>query len=335
MKQQISSTRKSAAYPNKNTAFEIALFKKNRHNNTILNMRRIWTFIGILALMVSTQSCIKEKLEDCEFKVAVYFTQPDSCNNQPVYTQSGHITVFAFNQSGILSGRFSTVEVSFGSDEQMTLSLKQGLYTLVAVAGLNDNHFADQKLVNGQTRLSEFYIPSYIVKDGHKEAENEAFFIGVLQQVKIAENDACSIAMELMSKSLNLTLNGGLVNHEYEARISYNAIEYSLTNHLTYNFAQDHFTRTNLYTDAVEQDIYHANMSILWPAENWASRLIIHDLNDGADIINVDIKALLAKFSQVDFNCEPVINIQINYSISSAIEILINGWKVQYSETEL
>lgn len=298
-------------------------------------MRRIWTFIGILALMVSTQACIKEKLEDCEFKIAVYFTQPDSCNNQPVYTKSGRITVFAFNQSGILSGRFTNTGVSFGSDEQMTLNLKQGLYTLVAVAGLNDNHFADQRLVNGQTRLSEFYIPSYIVKDGHKEAENEPFFMGVLQQVKISQNDECSIAMKLMDKPLNLTLNGGLVNHEYQVRISYNAINYSLANNLTYNFAQDHFTATNLYADAVEQDVYHANTGILWPVGNQASRLIIRDLNDGADIFNADIKGLLVKFSQVDFNCEPVINIQINYSLSHNIEIVINGWKVQYSETEI
>jgi hypothetical protein len=173
------------------------------------------------------------------------------------------------------------------------------------------------------------------VKDGHKEAENEPFFMGILQQVKISQNDECSIAMKLMDKPLNLTLNGGLVNHEYQVRISYNAINYSLANNLTYNFAQDHFTATNLYADAVEKDVYHANTGILWPVGNQASRLIIRDLNDGADIFNADIKGLLVKFSQVDFNCEPVINIQINYSLSHNIEIVINGWKVQYSETEI
>lgn len=285
--------------------------------------------------MTSTQACIKEQLEDCEFKVAVYFTQSDSCNNQPVYTKSGHITVFAFNQSGILSGRFSNAGISFRSDDQITLNLKSGFYTLVAVAGLNDNHFAAQRLVNGQTRLSEFYIPSYQVKGGHNEAAKGAFFIGILQQVKISQNNACSIAMKLMSKPLNLTLNGGLVNHRYQARISYNALEYGLASNLTRNFAQDHFTMTNLYARAVKQNVYQANTSILWPAGNQAPRLIIHDPDDGVDIFNADIKGLLARFSPIDFNCEPVIDIQINYSLSHDIEIIINGWKVQYSETEL
>lgn len=298
-------------------------------------MRRIWTFIGILVLMVSTQACIKEKLEDCEFKVTVYFTQPDSCNNQPIYAKSGRITVFAFNQFGILSGRFSNAGVSFGSEEQMTLNLKQGLYTLVVIAGLNDNHFAGQRFVNGQTRLNEFYIPSYIVKDGHKEVTNEVFFIGVLQQVNIAQNNAYSIAMELMNKPLNLTLNGSVIDHRYQATIGYNAIAYNLANDLIYNFAQDHFTRTNLYRDAVKQDVHRANTSIHWPIGDQTPRLIIRDLTDGVDIFDVDIKALLGKFSQVDFNCEPVIDIQINYSLSLDIEIVINGWKAQYSETEL
>ncbi|TFB30976.1 FimB/Mfa2 family fimbrial subunit [Pedobacter alluvionis] len=296
-------------------------------------MRRI--FIIILVLMVSAQACIKENLEDCEFKIAVYFTQPDSCNNRPVYTKSGQLTVFAFNQSGILSGRFSNAGVSFGLDEQITLNLKQGVYTLVAVAGLSDEHFANQSLINGQTRLSEFYIPSYVMKDGNKETENGAFFIGILQQVKITQNNAYSIAMKLVGKPLNLTLNGGLVNHSYQARISYNAIGYSLTNNLTYNFATDHFTMAKLYTNAIKQDVYHANTGVLWPVGNQASRLIIRDLINDVDIFNADIKALLAKFSQVDFNCEPVIDIQINYSLSHNIEIVINGWKVQYSEMEL
>ena len=285
--------------------------------------------------MVSVQACIQEKLEDCEFKTAVYFTQPESCNNHPVYTKSGRITVFAFNQSGILSGRFTNTGVSFGDDEQMTLNLKQGIYTLIAVAGVNDNHFESQRLVNGQTRLSEFYIPSYKVKDDYKEVENEAFFMGVQQQLKISQNNECSIAMELISKPLNLTLNGGVVNHRYQARISYNAIKYSLTDNLSYNFAQDHFTMVNFYANPVEDGVYQANTSMLWPAGNQPSRLIIRDMIDGVDIFNADIKDLLAKLPKINFNCEPVIDIQIDYTLSHDIKVVINGWKVEYSEIEI
>jgi hypothetical protein len=298
-------------------------------------MRRIWIFIGILALMVSVQACIKERLEDCEFKTAVYFTLSDSCNTQPVYTKSGRITVFAFNQSGILSGRFSNAGVFFGSNEQMTLNLKQGIYTLIAVAGLNDDHFEGQRLVNGQTRLSEFYIPSYIVKEGYKEAANEAFFMGVQQQVKISQKSECAIAMERVSKPLNLTLNGGVVNHRYQARISYNAIKYSLTDNLSCNFAQDHFTMVNFYANPVEEGVYQANTSMLWPAGNQATRLIIRDLIEGVDIFNADIKDLLDKLPKINFNCEPVIDIQIDYTLSHDIEVVINGWKVEYSEIEI
>ena len=282
-----------------------------------------------------SQACIKEKLEDCELKVAVNFTQSDSCNHQPVYTKSDHITIFTFNQLGILIGRYAKDSIPFGSGKQITLNLKRGLYTLIAVAGLTDDDFADQRLINGQTRLSEFHIPSYRVKQGHKEAGNEALFVGLLRQIEITQNRECLIAMRLMRKPLKLTLNGALPEHSYQAVLSYNAVDYKPSTDLIPVFDQYHFTMKNLYSDAVEQNVYHAETGILWPPGNQASSLMIQDLTDGAGIFNADIKGLLAKLSHVDFNCEPIIDIQINYSRPQDIEIFINGWKVQYSEIEL
>ncbi|MBC8986318.1 FimB/Mfa2 family fimbrial subunit [Pedobacter sp. N36a] len=298
-------------------------------------MRRTCAFAMILALMVLTQACIKEKLEDCELKVALHFTQADSCSNQPIYRKTGYLNVFAFNQKGILSGRFSNAGISFGSDEHIVLNLKSGDYTLVAVSGLTEQLFASQRLVNGQTHISEFYIPSYIGKDGEKETENSPFFIGVAQQVNLSQSKPYSVAMKLISKPINLVLNGRPANRSYQARISFNATLYSLKNDFTFRFAQDHFTMANLHADALKHNVYHANTGMLWPGKNQDSRLIIRDLLEGVDIFNVDITSLLARFNHVDFQCEPEINIEINGSITPDIEIVINGWKVQYSEMEL
>ncbi len=58
--------------------------------------------------------------------------------------------------------------------------------------------------------------------------------------------------------------------------------------------------------------------------------ITIKDMEAGTDIFSADIKELMKKLPQLNFNCEPYIDLKIikNSATQAQITIMINGWKL-------
>ena len=292
------------------------------------------SFLALLTLIFLLQGCIKEDLADCNFNISVKFIEQGNCT---LYSGSGNISIFAFNESGIFVNQFSDNNAIFGSNYTLPLSLPQGKYTLVAWAGFGASQFKSQSLIKGKTTLSELYMPSYQSSNGNKDGLHQPLFTGSVSQINAINGITPVISMNATTKPLIINASGFTVNHNYEARISYNAVQYKFENHLLSILADDHHTVTHLIAKTEDSGNYIAETSLLWPLDKYTPHLNIRDNNTGAAIFRADIKALIAQLTRVALDCEPVINIEITIDQAkpSQVGVVINGWKVMYLNNEI
>lgn len=294
-------------------------------------------FIALLTLTMLFGSCIKENLADCNLNLSVELSmQGNNCGIEPVYSSLGKVTVFAFNEAGIFQDQFTHEHVKSGSSTNFPLSLPQGNYTLIAWAGYANTPFSVQKLVKGHTSLNELYMPSYSLGNGNKVAAYRPIFTGIVKHVNAQDGLVQKIKLQEITKPVQVSFAGLPLGHNYQARISFNAVRYKFENSLLSLLADDHYTMASLlYTEA--RNKYTTETSLLWPIVNYSPQLIIRDLDVGTDIFRADIKAMLAQLGQVNFDCEPVIKIDLssNQAYPTEVNILINGWMVQYTNNEL
>lgn len=298
--------------------------------------KRIISFIAMLALIMLCEGCIKENLADCNFNLSVEFLEQGSCKNGSVYAEMGKITIFAFNEAGIFSGQFSDDHAVFGTNYKLPVSLPQGKYTLIAWAGNTNTSFKTQNLIKGRTTLNELYMPSYGQLNGTKIASKNPLFTGAVSHVNAIDGTSQVIGLRETSKPLQISFAGLTAAHHYQARISFNAVQYKFDNSLLSLLADDHYTMTAL--DFSEgQSNHQAQTSLLWPMVEYSPQIMIRDLQTGTDVFKADLKTLLAKLPQVDFDCESSINMNLSISEFNAAQvgIVINGWKVQVTNDEI
>jgi len=297
--------------------------------------RKSTGFMALLALTFLLNGCIKENLADCNFNITVEFIKQSNCSSAVLEAQTGKISVFAFNESGIFIDQFSDDNAVFGAQYKLPLSLPQGNYTLVAWTGTTGAQF--ENLVKGRSTLTELYVPSYSMKNGNKEAITQPMFTGSVSHVNAIDGVTQLIRLAGTAKSLNISFSGLPVNHNYQARISYNAVQYKFENSLLSLLADDHYTMAGFVAQTAEPDNYKAETSLLWPIGSYTPQLTIRDLSTGADVFSADIKALIAQLTQVDLDCERVINLELTQDPvqPAIINVVINGWKVQYINNEI
>lgn len=299
-------------------------------------LKRIYVQLLMFSMLVALNGCIKDDLSEYNFDIVLSFTdRGGSCTNKPVYTGSANMMVYAFDEQGYFVEKFGQKDIAFSPEQTIKLTLPPGNHTLVAWAGTVQGQFEDRLLVKGVTHIKDLSLPSFTINKGLKVMPDETLFYGVLKNIN-AETAAYTKAQRIdlrdMTKPLHVSLEKYDAQRKYQVRISHNAVlwQFEAAEAMDVN---DHYTMMDLEQEK-QSVTYTGKTGLLWRLEDRDPVITIKDLETGADVFRADIKELMKKLPQVNFNCEPYIDLKIikNIATQTQVTIIINGWKLVESE---
>gem|GEM_PF-6692195 len=286
----------------------------------------------MVAMLVALNGCIKDDLSEYTFEIALSFTdRGGSCPDKSVYGGSAKVMVYAFDENGSFVEKFGQKDIVFSPEQTIKVTLPQGNHTLIAWAGTVQGQFEDRLLVKGVTNIKDLSLPSFTINNGLKVMSEEVLFYGILKNIN-AETatyaKAQRIDLKNMTKPLYVSLEKYDVQQKYQVRINHNATLFQFETAELMNVG-DHYTMTSLVEEK-QFGTYTGKTALLWRLEDRNPTITIKNLETGTDIFSADIKELIKKLPQLNFNCEPYIDLKIikNSPTQAQVTIIINGWRL-------
>jgi hypothetical protein len=283
--------------------------------------------------MLVLQGCIKENLAECVYRLTFNFKPAGCTDTDPFPARLNRISVFAFDENKVFTEEFKVSHPA--PDATVLLPLPNGRYTLVVWAGFTDEQVA-ANLVKGVSSINDLHITSYTSAGTGYTPSKESLYYGIIQQAVI--NDLPPVLSEEVpmmqnSKQLRLRVNG-LDPGNYQLVITHNAARYAYNDVKTPSEAGDDSTTEPMTANSLT-GAYTAATSLLWPVGQEDAQLTVFNLNSGYPELTISLSELLAKLPGVSFDCEPEINMSVNYRTHAQVDVNLNGWWIIHSNNEL
>lgn len=317
----------------------------------------------ILGFMVFLSGCTKEDTDDCVQGIQLRFTYMLNKQQTNLFgAKVGMITVYVFDQAGKYVDTFSSKGVDLTNDYVMTLPLKSGEYSFIALGGDlqtyrvgemfdSQTHKFVPELVKGKTSIEDF---SFLLDDNPPAElpvvlndEISHLFHGLLIHFVAPPGKISSATIDLIkdTKTINVHIIGVSYLDQLLSKGIGNRTDFS-------NFFDIHVASKNgryIYDNTIDSyahpliykfrqptvlnDTLKTNTRVLrLMAENDPSELhVSYPGNDSFYSVNMvnEIKKIPQYSDQEDFDREDEFTFEIKIDPSLSVTISINGWVIQ------
>jgi hypothetical protein len=287
----------------------------------------------ILLVTLLFNSCVKENLAECVYRLTFDFRQPGEDLDMPLEKISS-LSVFSFDEKGKFVEEFKVVNPKQGQTVQ--IPVPDGEYTLVTWAGFTEQQRTEANLTKGTSLITDLYMRTFTTgPQGNSSAPNPLYY-GIVRDVPIAlppETLIQDVSLKHSSKPLNIRISGMDVAN-YQMIITNNAAKYDYNNVLVPAGLADNSTR-EMMRAVSPIGTYVTQTSLLWPSALGEQKITFLNLTTGYPVLTLSLTDLFKKLPNVDFNKEHSIDLIINYLSDVRIEVNINGWLIVYSDDEV
>ncbi|MGL5730328.1 MAG: FimB/Mfa2 family fimbrial subunit [Bacteroidales bacterium] len=317
----------------------------------------------LLGIMVFLSGCTKEDTDDCVQGIQLRFTY--TLNNQHTNlfgAKVGMVTVYVFDQAGKYVDTFSSKGVVLSNEYVMTLPLKSGQYSFIALGGdlltyrvgemfNSQAHKFVPELIKGKTSIEDF---AFLLDDNPPSDqpvlladELSHLFYGKLADFIAPAGKISSATIDLMKDTK--TINVHIIGYSYlepltrdykETRTDFTTFfDLNITSkngRYRYDNSIGEYAYPLLYKfrqPTASNDTFKTNTRVLrLMAENDPSELhVSYPGNDSFYSVNMvkEIKKNPQYNVQEDFDREDEFTFVIKIDPSLNVTISINGWVIQ------
>lgn len=310
--------------------------------------------ISAVLILVSTlfavSSCIKEDLSDCppesaSLRVRFSFDTDDDAGDVNLAGVTEKATLYIFDRNNRFVGQSSRNDIVVGQEYELDLNLAPDAYNFVVwinedtpyyttpafsnSSATTDKGNATLKLELPANRTCDFTLPRL----RHSKADNE---------VITGKDHVIHFPLIQNTNTILFTVNGlKSTSDNYSFNIADNNGVYDFDNNFAYCEAIN-YTAATTFTQGL--DVLNGTMSVFRLTETRSPQLSFKNNTTGqtlypsyagqeTNLIKLILKAYAGK--TINFDRRHVFRITLNFDAKMSATILVDGWKVNESGSEL
>lgn len=281
-------------------------------------------------------SCIKEREDDCDNRVKIYFSAALDSRATGVLNPQDlkHLDLFVFDDNDLYVGTWSDDHIRFSPDYFMTLSLNNGAYTFVTWCNARSCYYYKTYFVKGRTTLSEATI-ALIHSNGTVDTSPELLLFGNYLQARVirARNQSFVVPLQRVTYDINVTTEG-LPPSADEFTLTVNDIvsEGKFDSKVSPSSEEIRYTTA---CDKIAGDQLSASLTVIkLEEERLIPVIVLANTTSGTELFKGNLVKMILALRQltppveVDFDRVYTYDIVLRFDADMNVTISINGWNV-------
>ena len=305
---------------------------------------KIVLLAGVITLSILT-GCIKDDYDDCTQGINVRFYSKTSCQIDTVYPeQISNITLCVFDKNDRLVSLRRSNDVKIQKDYSQKVEVNEGLYTVVAWAGLDDSHFDINQIQTGATQKSDLLFRLKRVLQQASTIDGKRIYYGEGPAVYVPQASGSetlfentSVNMLEITNRITITVEGLTRAEDYLVEIESDNgamnIDGSIASDEVLEYEGEHLVRDG---------IMDARFTVLKLETGHVNTIVVKSKINGEELYRGSLLGtLLLKNPDVNLDCDHDFTIrftakdQCDCGTYMITEIWVNNWLVHSYDTEM
>lgn len=299
--------------------------------------------LALAVLLLLVPSCIHEDTSDCPpDTIKVYFSYRTTYSPSVIDpAEIDRIDLFVFDQAGKYIGRWTDYEPQLGPSYYMELPLVYGDYRIVCWAGLDESSYVLSPFVL-QTQpvpLEECLLTLQRTQQQTVEYIPTHLFHAMEAEAVVNQPD-CQFVLELrqLTNSIDVTTEGlETSNKEYRLSIRDNNGDYQFDASPAPQCGVLDYIQSCGKDD--NQQPYACLRVMALSEDRMTPVLRLNAIDDDQEIFKANLIELILKLRDkgvpVDFDNIHAYHIHLRFNTEMDVEVSINGWDLNDTETEI
>lgn len=287
--------------------------------------------LGILSFVLA--GCIRDDLSDCDqqdydFVLKYRYAVPLEMQRGVSSSETDRLSVFIFDEKGILMSQISDSLIRINDDYTMKLPYKEGKFQFVVWAGFRDKSYRLSNYIQGKTHIDDFIL--YLKhEEDHRVINRPALLyhgIHEIIELKSAEKRVVWIDLKRITNNIRVIARGLNSDLKHTIQIEDDNGVYNAFGDLV---SDDRITYIPEYTSERANDTpLVADFTVMKLTSGSSSRLRIVDDRGTVRYDENLIGKLIGETPMINFEYDHDFIIDITFSAYIPISIKINGWEI-------
>lgn len=298
-------------------------------------------FMLSFCFLFMLNGCIYEEPEDCSQGINIRFYSKTSCSIDTVYPEVSDLKLCVFDRNGLLVSYQEVSHVEELSSYIKTMEVTNGLYTIIAWAGIEGDAFSiNEPVVNSMTRND----PLFRLRRAAGQAlsiEGKRIYYGESSAVSLPDPsvygsvyESVAINLQEITNRVTVRLEGLPEVDNYQVMIESANGSMNIDGSIAPDETIDYYS-----TSSINNNIQETSFTLLKLATGYNSTLVIKDKQSGHELYRGDLLGtLLLKNPHINLSCDH--DFVIRFTVEDPgtymnMEIRVNEWLVNNYSVDL
>ncbi len=273
-------------------------------------MKKKKTYFLLAFILLNTVGCIYEDWEDCLQGINVHFFSKSACDIDSVYPSLSGLQLFVFDENGNLAATRDADNEEITSHYSKTLTVSNGLYTVVAWGGLNMETVNIQDIKTFSTSSKDILF--HLIQNTSGEIsspEGTRIYFGESQPISLPDPaeygsiiKQAEINMQEITYRLTVQVEGLPEGDEFEVAVESENSDANLDGSTHRGNLVKYVSTTPVFDEA---GVLGANLTTLLLLTGYKTALAIRNKTLGTELYRGDLLGtLLLKNPEVNLACD-------------------------------